>query len=93
LIFCFLDFALVAAINEKDKNETEDDGKSKERKKITRGNVMQAMRQKCNQLIFQTKRPTYHKGENFYLLCVMSIKKILVTKLQCGCHYRHNMYM
>jgi len=52
---------LVAAINETDKNETEDDGKSKERKKITRGNVMQAMRQKCNQLIFQTKRPTYHK--------------------------------
>ena len=26
LVFCFLDFALVATINEKDKNETEDDG-------------------------------------------------------------------
>ena len=52
--------------------------KSKERKKITRGNVLQDMHQKCNQVIFQTKRPTYHKGENFYLLCVMSIKKYLL---------------
>lgn len=35
-LFCFVfivDFAVVAQINEKDKNETEDDGKSKEKKK------------------------------------------------------------
>ena len=63
--FFILDFAVVARISEKDRNETEDDGKSKEKKKITRGDVMQAMRQKCNQLIFQSRRPTYHKGEIF----------------------------
>lgn len=31
--FVIVDFAVVARINEKDKNETEDDGKSKEKKK------------------------------------------------------------
>lgn len=55
---------MVARLKERvDKNETEDNGKSKEPKHVTRGDVMQAMRQKCNQLIFQTKRPTYYKGE------------------------------
>ena len=46
-----------------DKKETGDDGKTTEVKNVTRGDVMQAMHQKCNQLIFQAKRPTYHKGE------------------------------
>lgn len=56
------DFAVVARLKERvDKKETEDNGKSKEPKHVTRGDVMQAMRQKCNQLIFQTKRPTYYK--------------------------------
>ena len=64
LDFFFPDFAVVARVKEKvDKNETEDNGKSKEPKHVTRGDVMQAMRQKCNQLIFQTRRPTYYKGE------------------------------
>lgn len=52
-------------------------------KNVTRGDVMQAMRQKCNQLIFQTKRPPYHKGEiteNFFK-CYVN-KEIAVTKLQ-----------
>ncbi|XP_020612606.1 uncharacterized protein LOC110050966 [Orbicella faveolata] len=56
------DFAVVARIKERvNKKETENNGNSKEPKNVTRGDVMQAMRQKCNQLIFQTKRPTYHK--------------------------------
>ena len=54
----------VARIKERvDKNETEGNGNSKEPKNVTRGDLMQAMRQKCNQLIFLTKRPTYHKSE------------------------------
>lgn len=40
--FFIVDFAVVARINEKDKNETEDDRKSKEKKKITCGDVMQS---------------------------------------------------
>lgn len=48
---------------------------------------MQAMHQKCNQLIFQTKRSTYHKGEItekiFSMLCWVYVnKEIAVTKLQ-----------
>ena len=55
---------MIARIREKiDKKETDDDSKTTEVKNVTRGDVMQAMRQKCNRLIFQTKRPTYHKGE------------------------------
>ena len=55
---------MIARIREKiDKKETDDDSKTTEVKNVIRGDVMQAMRQKCNRLIFQTKRPTYHIGE------------------------------
>ena len=79
---------MIARIKGKiDKKETDDDGKTTEMKNVTRGDVMQAMRQKCNQLIFQTKRPTYHKGEiteKFFFLntkCMLSL-----------CHYRSSCY-
>ena len=37
-------------------------GELPKKKTVTRGDVMQALRQKSNQLIFQGKRPTYHQG-------------------------------
>lgn len=66
------------------KESAKDNDKTKEPlKTITRGDTMQAMRQKCNQLIFQAKRAGYHKGEiaEKFFNCfveVMSIKKWLL---------------
>ena len=83
---------MVAKVKERvEKNETEHNDNPKEPKKVTRGDVMQAMRQKCNQLIFQNKRPTYHKGEITKIFnCFvdfMSIKKYLLY--QVAIHVRN----
>ena len=83
LIFCFSHFAVVARIKGRvDKNEPEDNSSLKETKNVTRGEVMQAMRQKCNQLIFQTKRPTYHKGEitEKFFKCYMYVEFMSINK-------------
>ena len=59
---------MVAKIKEMPQQEQEnEDGAKKPRKPrnspTTREEVLQALRQKCNQLIFQAKRPSYFKGK------------------------------
>lgn len=56
-MFFFQEFAVVAKVTEREEGEV-----PKQKKTVTKGDVMQALRQKCNQLIFQTNRPSYHKG-------------------------------
>ena len=53
---------------EKEGEEGGNKEKKEKKESCTKGEVMQALRQKCNQLIFQGKNPTYHKGMHFYCL-------------------------
>lgn len=55
---------MVSKIKERaGKKELANDKPKQPVKTVTRGDVMQATRQKCNQLIVQAKRQSYHKGE------------------------------
>ena len=58
-----LDFAVVAKISLPGPSlENEGGDKKAKGTSATRAEVLQALRTKCNALIFQKERPTYHKG-------------------------------
>ena len=59
----FLDFAVVAKLQIAKLPQTEGQESCKTKDSCSKGKVMQALRQKCNQLIFQEKNPMYHKGK------------------------------
>ena len=61
-MFFFQEFAVVAKVTEREPKPPKEGEVPKQKKTVTKGDVMQALRQKCNQLIFQTNRPSYHKG-------------------------------
>ena len=65
--FPVLDFAVVAKLQIVKLPQTEGQESAKPKESCLKGEVMQALRQKCNQLIFQGKNPTYHKGSIFSL--------------------------
>lgn len=62
-----LDFAVVAKIKTKEDGEEKEESAGKKASKTTcsRGQVMQALRQKLNGFIFSEKNPTYYKGMHF----------------------------
>ena len=60
--FFFQEFAVVAKVTEREPKPPKEGEVPKQKKTVTKGDVMQALRQKCNQLIFQTNRPSYNKG-------------------------------
>ena len=63
MFFFFLqEFAVVAKVTVREPKPPKEGEAPKQKKTVTKGDVIQALRQKCNQLIFQTNRPSYHKG-------------------------------
>ena len=64
--FPVLDFAVVAKLQSVKLPQTEGQESAKQKESCSRGEVMLALRLKCNQLIFQRKNPTYHKGKYFF---------------------------
>ena len=64
--FPVLDFAVVAKLQIVKLPQTEGQESAKPKESCLKGEVMQALRQKCNQLIFQGKNPMYHKGKYIF---------------------------
>jgi len=62
VVTAIADFAVVAKIKSPDAENEEGVGKKGYNNNVTRGKVMQALRGKCNGVIFNRKNPTYHKG-------------------------------
>ena len=61
-IVSLLDFAVVAKIPGPSCDTEEEKEKKSKSTSATRAEVLQALRSKCNSLIFQRERPNYHKG-------------------------------
>ena len=62
----FVDFAVVAKLQITKLPQTEGQESSKTKDSCLKGDVMQALWQKCNQLIFQEKNSMYHKGKYIF---------------------------
>ncbi|CAH3160430.1 unnamed protein product, partial [Porites lobata] len=62
IVNAIAEFAVVAKVTEREPKPPKEGEVPKQKKTVTKRDVMQALRQKCNQLIFQTNRPSYHKG-------------------------------
>lgn len=61
IVHAVADFAVIAKVKERQDQKPKEGKPPKPNRLVTKGDVMQALRQKCNQFIFQGKRPTYHQ--------------------------------
>ena len=56
-------FAVIAKVKEKQDQKPKEGKPLKLKTSVTKGDVLQALCQKCNRFIFQGKRPSYHQGQ------------------------------
>lgn len=56
-------FAVIAEVKERQDQKPKEGKPLKLKTSVTKGDVLQALRQKCKQFIFQGKRPSYHQGQ------------------------------
>ena len=71
--------------DEREKKEKEKKGK--EKKQPTKGEMGQAIRQKCNMLIFHSKRPAYFKGMLSMIINCSNIKIFSVYDLSISTQF------